>query len=456
MPVILVFLLRRFKKYTLIWLLLLWVFSFIGYIIINQFNPIWAFYLLPTRAWELLTGSIIAVYAINYKYNINSKYLKIIRLASTVIIVGFLFFFNEDALQGLVLIIPIIATGILLMPQSNKLNSGNITYATLTYPVITMIGRSSYSIYLWHWPIFCFIDYYYIFESSLFRFTLKIALCGLITYLSYCLIEKPARKFFIKEKHRFLTYTLFLSLVIASVTLGYKIRQSNHLNASISDIKNGGILLSTKGSNFALALLGDSNASMYGTMISDLCKSLNLNLIVLSSDGGNPFPNDQNTTSQWPLYLDAIRKNKPNFIIISSQWTEKIHGNEASLIKILRTLEPLVNHIILINQPPILPSQASRNGIRSGNMPPYFEYEEDSNRRAAVNNFLATLRSEKISVIDIEPLFLKQGGEIIIFNERQEWLFQDSSHLSRSGAQLIKSNLEDTLKGLILSHIISR
>jgi peptidoglycan/LPS O-acetylase OafA/YrhL/lysophospholipase L1-like esterase len=57
-------------------------------------------------------------------------------------------------------------------------------------PVLAAIGRRSYGLYLWHWPIFVIAEA----RQSVTRLAVALTLTVVINELSYLLIETPARK----------------------------------------------------------------------------------------------------------------------------------------------------------------------------------------------------------------------------------------------------------------------
>lgn len=107
--------------------------------------PIWAFYSLPTRAWELSVGALIALLP---SFRRQSPWL-----ASTgaVLLAISAFWLNErTAFPGLYALVPVLGAAALLSsigawPRPLKLLATN--------DVSVWLGRISYPLYLWHWPV---------------------------------------------------------------------------------------------------------------------------------------------------------------------------------------------------------------------------------------------------------------------------------------------------------------
>lgn len=105
-------------------------------------KPSAAFYLLPTRAWELFAGAFASSLYYKNPYSNATQYF------SVAIIILFCIFF-DDSLQwpGLYTIIPVCATAALLHARvSNDLT-------ILRFRLAQYLGSASYSIYLMHWPV---------------------------------------------------------------------------------------------------------------------------------------------------------------------------------------------------------------------------------------------------------------------------------------------------------------
>ena len=106
------------------------------------------FYLLPTRAWELASGCLLAVAQWKYGWRPQgNSLLSVVGLAA--IICSYLFLSGENAFPGSLVFV---VTGCVLVIAYTT-NHNNIVYALLTSPPIVAVGKISYSLYLWHWPV---------------------------------------------------------------------------------------------------------------------------------------------------------------------------------------------------------------------------------------------------------------------------------------------------------------
>ncbi|HHW7242969.1 acyltransferase [Escherichia coli] len=150
------------------------------------------FYLLPYRAWELLVGSI-ASYIINYHaikiIKLRDK-IGIISLISFVALVLSLILVNDSfAHPSYVTIIPVAST-LMIITFSNE---RGIVFKALSLKPVVFIGVISYSVYLWHQPVFVF--YRILINDSITMLSfLFLAMSSIIMgYASYKTIEQPFR-----------------------------------------------------------------------------------------------------------------------------------------------------------------------------------------------------------------------------------------------------------------------
>ncbi len=101
---------------------------------------------------------------------------------------------------GFVAALPIVGTVLLIGCSGNNqsIDRQSRSERLLSHSFLIFIGKMSYSLYLWHWPIYCFVDYSLYSQSSIVRATLKVSLTILCSFASYHWIEKPIRSY-----HRF-------------------------------------------------------------------------------------------------------------------------------------------------------------------------------------------------------------------------------------------------------------
>jgi peptidoglycan/LPS O-acetylase OafA/YrhL len=153
------------------------VLGFIICVVATYKWPNAAYYLLPTRAWEMMIGGV----AFLYPFSIQDKGKKVLEWLSLTLIIGsYLLISEENPWPGYLALFPVLGAFLLIQAQRNdSFITGNV--------VSQKVGAWSYSIYLWHWPIVVAI--YYFSLNDIFIY-LGILLSLVLGYLSHKYIEK--------------------------------------------------------------------------------------------------------------------------------------------------------------------------------------------------------------------------------------------------------------------------
>ncbi|WP_186775016.1 acyltransferase family protein [Allorhodopirellula solitaria] len=436
---------QRFRFSRGVLLSVLWILalsSFAACLYATPLNPTWAFYLLPTRAWELLAGAILAVTATRAgQSSLRAKNaLSLIGLSLIVLSMGLI---NESMpFPGYVALFPVLGS-VLLIGVAHE--PEQLTERLLSHDWLIRIGRLSYSLYLWHWPIYCFVDYRLFSDTPSVRIGLKVALTVACSVASYFLIEKPFRAYLNQPQRKSLG---FIGLAVGVAMLGwagYTIRQDNYIDSSVREIASGGIQFPGESNSPRIVLMGDSNGSMYGTMMKSLAAEEKLNLNVISVAAGAPFPG----TRQYRESLKCLQSYQPDVTVFAAAWATKLDGDQAKLTVALDAILQHSSSIVLITQPPVLPQNATRQYFREHGIEPVYEDAELESRRHRTNEFLATLASDRIAVVRINSEFQRPDGEIVLLNKAGRQLFHDRAHLSEHGAQRVKPQVSAAIRELL-------
>ncbi len=423
---------RQFMRRSLAVLLIA---SLVFCVIQTHSKPEFAFFLLPTRAWELLAGSLLYTYKSELQRILAGVYW-LPALGVSLILVALIAITDTMAFPGYLAILPVAGSALILLPASAPTA---LTERLLGWGPMPLIGRMSYSLYLWHWPVFSIVDYRLYAAPSSTRLLLKILIgCG-TAILCYLFIERPGRRYFNALENQRRAFA-FLGLSIAvMVPLGVHVRTEHYINASLSEVRNGGIIINSGGKGGSIVLMGDSNASMYGKLAKQIASERDMRLTVISVASGDPMPRTVGADPElWSDSLAVIAKEHPDFLIYVCDWRSKLGPDGSRLGKALNQLAPLVREIIFVTQPPQPPVSATREAVRNGSKPPYLEDSTGHSARDAANSLIRGLSGEHIHVVDIESVFGGKGGGIRLTDQDGHELYQDGGHLSAAGAMLAK------------------
>ncbi|WPP01467.1 acyltransferase family protein [Pseudomonas sp. HR96] len=142
-PILMTMLYQRFQaKGLLVVLTIAAAISFAASVQISNSNPVFAFYMLPTRAWEMLAGGLVFLLPLRLSRPAmrTSATIGLLALSG-----GVVTFSEQDLWPGYLALVPVLGTVLLLYGQASSRLFEN--------RLILFTGTISYSVYLWHWPV---------------------------------------------------------------------------------------------------------------------------------------------------------------------------------------------------------------------------------------------------------------------------------------------------------------
>jgi peptidoglycan/LPS O-acetylase OafA/YrhL len=147
------------------------------------------FYLLPGRAWELMLGALLALGA--------APRLKGWWIANGLSAVGLLliaaaiFLYAKDTpFPGLAALAPCVGAALIILAAAPGTTGVG---ALLAAPPLVFVGRISYSLYLWHWPLYVLVRYFDFRDPPPLEIAALLALSVLLAILSWRFVEQPFR-----------------------------------------------------------------------------------------------------------------------------------------------------------------------------------------------------------------------------------------------------------------------
>ncbi len=178
--------------------------------------PIWAFYSLPTRAWELGVGALLLYIPARIKFSQNYLWI-----ALALFIYGTFQFRDNTPFPGTAALVPVIATAICIAAVHSWPRILNLIG---NHRLVQWLGAISYPLYLWHWPLLVIPVVYlgrglHIYE----RFFCVLATL-LLADLTHRFIEEPLRHAKLSPKTILRGGTIATTL---SLTLSFAIYSSH-------------------------------------------------------------------------------------------------------------------------------------------------------------------------------------------------------------------------------------
>jgi peptidoglycan/LPS O-acetylase OafA/YrhL len=243
-------------------------------------HPTAAFFLLPTRAWEIGLGALLAVQlAEGHALETKRRSLTIHTLAAlgTAMLVVSILFSKSNQFPGIGALLPVVGTLLLLGTPSSFISR------VLSIEPIVFVGKLSYSWYLWHWPMLSFAKIVSARSMDQRAALVIVAISFLLAIGSFYFVEKPFRNSRTPAPRMLARYGVSL-LTISAVPLflmtmkglphrQVELAEMEAQDAPITDDKclaaYGKVsprltpeCVSPTKANRVLALLGDSHAGM--------------------------------------------------------------------------------------------------------------------------------------------------------------------------------------------------
>ena len=213
-PLLFFIICNYFKSKIIIIISIIAILSLIFSEYLTKVNAPLNFYILLSRSWELLFGTLIFLLESRRKkiINIYENYYILIGL---ILIISSLFLFEDsNGHPNIKSIYPIIGVALVIYFSSPDL----LITRLLSNKLFVGVGLISYSLYLWHYPIFAFSRIAY-FTKNIFDYGVVAIVIFILSLLTYFFIEKPFRsKKRINSKY-FLLFLLSLLIFLTTFSL---------------------------------------------------------------------------------------------------------------------------------------------------------------------------------------------------------------------------------------------
>jgi len=335
------------------------VLSFFLSELILRIDPMANFYLSPTRAWELLAGSVSSL-VVSKKGVQNKGGMALVGLAA--ILLSCVLYDEGTPFPSFYALLPVIGTVTIILYSGPK----TLVKKILSNKILVSLGLLSYSAYLWHQPIFAFARMQNTFEKNSGLIFFLIAVTFVFSLITWKFVEVPFRKpGVIQTKHVFMAAlsgtTLFLILGITlhlnsgsifGTKMDIKNLRYSSLGEKIEDI--GSVCNLRENHNYAyinecyfgditaeetIILFGDSHASAISYSLSEIFLKNKKRGLFIEIDGCQTIPYlmrdkriNQKCLNQFSSFLDYI-KSLDAKIILSNRWTFKFFPLEGYIEK---------------------------------------------------------------------------------------------------------------------------
>lgn len=424
------------------------------------------FYLMPSRIWELLIGSVSAF--VMRRGPDKSDTLSFIGLLG--IIVSIFFYDNETPFPSFYALVPVLGAALVLIFSGG----GTVVSRILSAKPMVAVGLISYSAYLWHQPLFAFSRLWFLTDPPQYAMGLLAVISLVLATLSWSVVERPFRNR--KNFGRRAIYTMSALMVAVCLsmspalkagmgyfynenqmrifTAGEKGRQ--FMNSEAYDrfgcffdytqnpnqlIELGCVSPSDRG---RLILFGDSEAAhLYNGFVSS-----RLNMDVMQFTGTScrsiDYPgNTERCKGFYGLFMSDVLPSlgRDDVVIVSSNWWATYKNIDP--VDFDLSLENLVSKlkrtgatvVLLTNAPEFYQNPyelfAAENGggEKEFYLPTQPIFQSDKAIKAAASKL-------GVGFFDISEL-LCQNGNMCIFRGGGEYFYFDAGHLSYYGSGIV-------------------
>ncbi|MDG2021323.1 MAG: acyltransferase family protein, partial [Phycisphaerales bacterium] len=345
-----IFLLRGSRARWLVFLALVFVGSLAISAVLTPADPRASFFLLPSRAWEIAAGGIVAVHGGTMRPSKLSELTAWLGIGG--ILIASLVFGRQTEFPGFAACLPVAGT-LLVIFAGGGLSSGWFRRISRSR-IILLLGSSSYSIYLWHWPIVAYYRYYFGIEIGWPAGILLVLASVGTGWLSYKYIETPFRDTN-SPLLRLATRTFSVSLLLICVGFFFRSSLANSrcdwyfAEQKLSDISQFGVSDFSSTSLAAaqdsknidpdarrhVVAWGDSHGMVLQPVFQSIASEFDLRLDGVFRAGTPPirdFVNDNFATGQsvesfTADVIEAISCVKPDVVILVARWEAYFNGD---------------------------------------------------------------------------------------------------------------------------------
>ena len=489
-PLLLAFLYKLKQRLVLPAILLLTLLSFALSLYLSHSGryPTFNFYMLPTRAWELLGGSLLAIIGVRPIIGRFKNYLAFLGLL--LCLAPCYLYDSQTVFPGLTALPLILGTALLISYG----NFGLVGTLLQSKPFVG-VGKISYSLYLWHWPLIVFWNYITDHSKNPWGLSGVFLLSLLLGYLSWRFIEMPVRLY---KKWNFkiaLKLTLITSGIVIIICFAFmKIPKLNawlmhpleaywegpiaHPSRQPKNAPSTSHYVVTLGKEDhpKYILWGDSHAMALSPGLHELSLRSGMNGLYINRRHMLLHkiitPTDSNHYRQLEKALQWITEQKdiPTLILVN-RWVAYTYPNikyslydnpekdqtkklETGLISLLRLLKNTGKNVILIASVPEQPCNIPNAWFKSSKLGIPFKTLNDTSfqkQQKEVKTVFKTIEDQGLATI-LYPddfFFGKEQDSCRILSSDNKLYYFDHHHLAPPGAKDLVKFLEPKLLPLL-------
>lgn len=494
-PILLVYLHRKPTKLLPLIVGSIFLCSLICSFFATNLYPMATFYLLPSRTWELLLGSFLAIFAIKIPGGpTGATLLSLSGIA--LMIFPMLTYAPTTPFPGIGAISPCLGAALFILATRDY---NTLVGRTFSLPPFVFIGKISYSLYLWHWPVLVFGRHLSIHETPLDTRLILLGASFVLAILSWRFIETPFRKpgLLVGQKQTFRFFYLTTLTIAVTGTLIYKTdglpaRFNSEIlaiakvsdeefdapdNPNLREDKKIPRLENSSNGKPTIMVWGDSHAKAALPVFRELCQAHDTDVLYACKGGVPPIlginrePVKKDMAGYNDTVFAALQKEGIKTVILIARWNaypveftsfftpnitfrkpDNTPPKQVFETQLQRTVQQLREHniqVFILKQVPWQKGNVPKNlvnAIRFQGDPDLIgiSIEDHLNEQQSTNDFLDSLAGTGVKVLD--PLALLSHHGRTLTSDGDIPLYRDADHLSIAGSIRLRPLFEPIFK----------
>ncbi len=325
-------------------------------------HPLWSFYLVFTRFWELSVGALLVFIKIYRPNSIErTKHLQVLAYVGVFFLISSFFLYGKNTnFPGLKAILPVLGTALVIFIIDIFPN--HPVQKILSLRPLVKIGVLSFGFYLWHWPILSLARLWQMGDSLSQISSISLILLSLfIAWVSFVFYERPLRSGLVRFSNWKTLFLLFLGVIsifgatsllrkyedlflvprwskeLSFISERAKIGSQCSAELKEVDVKHCSISFADKGSvkKSVIVMWGDSHAFADFPMVEEFAKNEKTDAILYSRNGllGLSFPEIQYSQEVMASIQEQIQShpNSNYSVILASRWLQHSGAQPISL-----------------------------------------------------------------------------------------------------------------------------
>ncbi|CAN0628013.1 exopolysaccharide production protein ExoZ [Burkholderia multivorans] len=468
-PLVLFALRNKSRRLQVLIVLVVAVVSFAEAVRTVQVDPSAAFYLLPSRAWELMLGALVAMGSLP---KLRNRWLaELLGVAGLALIFASIKLLTpQTPFPGLTAVPPTLGAALIIYSGSDARTA---VARLLASPPFRWVGLISYSMYLWHWPLFVFYTDSFPMPGTTARLAL-LAVCVLVSWASWRFVETPFRRARTDGNRRALAWgaTAMASVCVVTISasaanaalrtipesvqstlayLNYDADREMRAGTCFMIPDHGrnlpfdtGTCLKTSSIKKNVLLVGDSHAADLWAGFSSVYSGVNF--LQATASGCKPLLNTTGPKrcTQLMRYVltDFVPARKPDMIVLSGNWANQDIND---VVATARYLGQYAERVVVLGPTPAYDQMLPRLLARSiyANDDTFVARHERRERGEMDTMFSRRLVQDSIPYVSTYQALCRE--QCTLWADKHTPMYFDDNHLTSAGARVLAERIRGEL-----------